>query len=317
MHPVAIVAMFAFIILAIVLGFMLPTGQTNEARALGFCFGRIIVSLLIPGLIAYVIAGRKSARRPNLFAGIFCALVALLVGRYAVVSGSFDLGFESPDQHVGRLMREAAGLQPVRESLFPARRRLDDALRDQFRALVRQNHDYSEKVSKMDVSRVKNLNSPESFADPESAAAALRQLHDLYEADADQEVKVKEILDNLRHALENSTSSSSERESLLRGFDHGLDPQRAKRQAVVAAERAWMDAVDDEYSYAAQNAGKFLLLNGHLVVNDSEVREAFNNKIRYQESQRKAFLAAQKEFNDFQAQSLEKMGVNPHDIGAR
>jgi len=86
---------------------------------------------------------------------------------------------------------------------------------------------------------------------------------------------------------------------------------------VVAAEKGWLDAVDDEYAYAGQNASKLSLSQGHLIINDPEVRETFNAKLRFQESQRKAFLAAQKEFNDFQAQSLRKMGVNPQDVGAR
>jgi hypothetical protein len=317
MNRLALLAMFVVLALIVFLGSMLPTGEENQARALGFRIGRTFASLLLPFLIAYVFAGRKSARKPNQFALIFCGLAILLMGSYAVSSGVFGSSFESPDQHVGRLMREAAGLQPVRESLFPGRRRLDDALRDQFRALVRQNNDYTETVNKIDVSQVKYLNSPESFADPDSAAGALKQLHALCDADADQEAKVKVILDNLRHALETSASSPSERDTLLRGFDSGLDPQRAKRQAVVAAEKGWMDAVDDEYAYAAQNAGKLSLNQGHLVINDPEVRETFNTKIRFQESQRNAFLAAQKEFNEFQAQSLQKLGVNPKDIGAR
>jgi hypothetical protein len=316
MNVLGLLAMFVVIGLIMFLGITLPTGEENETRAIGFRIGRTLMALFMPFVIAYVIAGRRSARKPNQFAVIFCLLGVLFMGGNLASSGVLGSGFESPDQHVGRLMREAAGLQPVRESLLPSRRRVDDALRDQFRALVRQNHDYTETVSKMDISEVKYLNTPGSFANPESAAGALRQLHDLYAADAAQEAKVKQILENLRHALETSASSPSERDTLLRGFDTGLDPQMAKRQAVVSAEKDWMEAVDDEYAYAAENVGKLGLIQGHLAINDPEVRERFNTKLRFQESQRKAFLVAQKEFNDFQAQSLKKMGVNPQDIGA-
>jgi hypothetical protein len=316
MSLVAVLAIVAVTVGVVTIEFMLATGEKNPDVALGFHIGRLIPTLLVPFLIAYVIAGRKRARKPNLFAGIFCGIALLFTTNTAISSGGLDLG-ESADQRVGRLMREAAGTQPVHQSIWPARRRFDDALREQFRALVRQNKEYSETIRKMDVSQIKNLNTPESFANPEAASGALRQLHDLCDDDAAQEVKVKEIIGNLRQALEKSASSPSERETLVNGFDKGFEPQSARRQAVVAAEKVWMDSVDDEYAYAAHNPGKLVVVNGHLIINDAEVRETFNTKLRFQQSQRKAFLAAQKEFDAFQAQSLQKLGVSPHDVGAQ
>src|SRR5215467_373959 len=112
MNLFVMLAMFVVIGLVVFLGFTLPTGETNQTRADGFRIGRTFAALFFPFLLAYVIAGRKSTRNPNRFAAIFCGLALLFMGGNVISSGSFDLGFESPDQHVGRLMREAAGLQP-------------------------------------------------------------------------------------------------------------------------------------------------------------------------------------------------------------
>jgi hypothetical protein len=212
-------------------------------------------------------------------------------------------------------MREAAGVQPVRNSFFPSRRKLDDAVRDQFRNLVRQNREYSTAVHNADVSQVKFLNTPESFTNPELAAGGLAQLHSICDMDAAQEEKVQEIIGNLRHTIESTASSGAEREALIKGMDEGMAAPMAKRQALIASEKAWRQAVDDEYAFAARYSSSFRLIQGHLVIDDPALRQDFNTRVSFQESQRKQFLAMEKEFRQFQGQLLQKMGVNPGDLG--
>jgi len=309
-------AVVAVVGIIVFLGMILPPGGDNQTQQDGFRVGRTFGLLFIPGLIAYVIAGRKKARKPSLFALIFC-LVGLGITALNAIPSLISTISETPDQHIGRLMREAAGLQPVRDSMFPGRRRTDDIFRNQFRALVETNRQYSETVSKMDISEIKNINTPESFADPGVAAGGLRQLHALYDADAAQEAKVSQILGNLRGALESNATSAAERESLLKGFDKGLSESASRRTALVAAEKAWIDAVDEEYAYASQHASSFRVQNEHLIIPDASIREAFNSRMDAQQSSREEFLKAQKEFQQFQAQTLGKMGVKPQDIGSK
>jgi hypothetical protein len=315
MSVLAMLALAAVVCIIVFLGIMLPAQGKNQAVQDGYRFGRTFGALFVPGLIAYVTAGRKKVRKPNQFALIFCLVGIVVIGGSAM--SSLNVGHpETPEQHLGRLMREAAGLQPARNSIFPGQRRTDDTFRDEFRALVQTNRRYSETVSKMDVSQIKNINTAESFADPALAAGGVRQLHALFDVDSAQEAKVNEILANLRRALESSARSASERESLLKGFDKGMAEQLSKRTSLVAAEKAWIDAVDEEYTYTNQHASNLRVQNGHLVIPDASVREAFNSRMDTQEVRRNEFVRAQKEFQQFQGQTLEKMGVKPQDVGA-
>src|SRR5262245_1448464 len=145
---------------------------------------------------APALAPRQAKRKSTLVVVGSLAVVALIV-----VLGfglpALNNGFESPDQYVGRLMREAAGQQPVRNPLFPGARRRDTILRDQFRKVIQVNRDYMEAVNNTDISEVKKINSPESFVDPNYAAPALQQLHAVYALDSNQEEKVKDILTNM------------------------------------------------------------------------------------------------------------------------
>jgi hypothetical protein len=301
------------VLLALLFGFTKQVDPGSPAFMVGERFGALIAALGIPTLIAYLVAGRKKARNPNLFALIFCLVCVIGVGANWVSSQSF----ETPEQRIGRLAREAAGLQPERHLGSSSRRKFDDAVRDQYRNLVQQNRSYTESIKSMDISQLKIINSAESFTRPGSATEARRQLHALYDLDAAQEEKVKEILQNLRHVMDSEASSVSERESILQGFDKGIAEATAKREHALAAEKIWMDAVDDLYVYADMHPGSFSLSNGHLVIADAVVRNEFNAKMDYQGDQRKAFLNAQKEFSQFQGQSLDKLGLTPHDVGAK
>jgi hypothetical protein len=309
-----ILGMGAAVALAVVVAFTKPIDENGTPADLqGFRIGTLFGMLLLPFAIAFVFAGRKKVRNPNRFALIFC-LVCVLVAGFSWVS---SLSFEAPEQRIGRLAREAAGLQPERHSGFSRQRRFDDAVRNQYRNLVQQNRSYSEAVKSMDISQLKAINSAESFARPGSATEARRQLHALYDLDASQEEKIKEILDNLRQTMGSEASSTSERESMLQGFDKGTAEAAAKRAHALAAEKTWIDAVDDLYVYAEMHPGSFNLSNGHLIIPDAVVRNEFNAKMEFQGDQRKAFLNAQKEFSQFQGQSLDKLGLTPRDMGAK
>src|SRR5262245_25856025 len=225
-----------------------PHCNTENVSAFGYCSacGKPLSKIDgTPGTAAAAAPApaQGRSRRTTLFVMLGVAAVVALMGFLGVgMSGSF----ESPEQHVGRLMREASGLQPVHNALLPSNRRIDDALRDQFRNLIRVNREYTETVKNADISEVKRINSAESFANPDYAAPALQQLHNVYAIDAAQEEKVKSILDNLRHTMETEINSPSERESFLKGFDSSVQAQLATRRQAVAAEKAWVDAVDYE-----------------------------------------------------------------------
>jgi len=302
------------VVLAIAVAFTKPIDeQGTPAFQQGFRIGTLFGMLLLPFLIAYVISGRKKARNPRAFAVIFCIVCLLGLGSTLVSSVSF----ETPEQRIGRLAREAAGLQPEKHVGSSSQRRFDDAVRGQYRNLVQQNRSYLESVKSMDTSQLKSLNSAESFAKPGSGTEARRQLHALYDLDIAQEEKVKEILDSLRHVMESEASSGAERESILEGFDKNTATSVAKHGQALAAEKIWIDAVDDTYVYAEMHPASFSLANGHLIIPDAVVRNEFNAKMEYQGEQRKAFLQAQKEFSQFQGQSLDKLGLTPSDVGGK
>ena len=287
-----------------------------ETQAGGYLVGSLFGALGIPFLIAYAIAGRKKSRKPRAFAWIFSA-IALVFGLSNLASNLDALKPESTEQMVGRLMREAAGLQPVHSSILPSHRRMEDTLRPIFKQMVDLNKQYMEQVNHLDTSAVSDLNTARSFLHPEVGDHALQQVHAVYAVDSMQEEKLARILADLRHTMETMATSESDREAMLKGYDQGMQAGMSKRSETVAAEKAWMAALDDEYDYARSHQANLMDRDGHVVIQGHEIVLEFNRRLEQQEQLRKDFVRKQQEFSLFQANSLKKMGVTPQDVGRK
>ena len=314
MSVVARVFLLVVILLAVAVAVLRALQDTTDpAMMVGEQIGALLVLLGLPLLVAWLAAGRRKVRHPNRFVLIFC----LISGFFTLTNAVRLVNVEEPEARFARLLREAAGVQPESHRGFGRQRHFDDQVRDQYRKLLQQNRDYTETVKKMDVSKVKQLNSAAAFATPEMEQEGLAQLHALYDVDAGEEQRVRAIMADLRQVLETNASSPAEREAMLRGFDNGLSAQFAKRQEALDAEKAWVNAEDDVHAYAGAHRAAITMLNGHLVISDETVRSEFNSKINAQEEKRNAFLKAQHQFSQFQADSLQKMGLSGKDVGGK
>lgn len=250
--------------------------------------------------------------------GLMVAVIAIVV--IAVIGGLVflvaNVDREPPDQRIGRLMREAAGLQPVHKQFFSKDQQFDDTFRDQYRNLIQINKDYMEAVRNTDMSAISRLGTPESFADPSSFADGLRQLHTAYDLDSGQEQKLHEMITNLRNTIENSGWAASNREEFLKGFQQGVAQVNERRTGIVTTEKAWIDSIDDVYDYAQRNHAVFILNGEQLLISDNQVLEEFNAKVRAMNASRNQFLQAKQQFDQWQAGQFQKMGVNASDVGA-
>lgn len=300
------------ILLALLVGIFKPVEPGDAGTEAGQHIGYLLVLLVLPALVAFLVAGRKKVRHPNRFVLVFC----LISGVFILGNAASMLSFETPQQRFARLLREAAGTQPVSHKGLPSQRKLDDAVRLQYGKLLQQNRDYLALVAKLDNSKVKKINTAQALASATVAQPALDQLHALYDADAGHEQEVRETLAGLRHVFE-GISPAAERDAMLKGFDESLAEQNSRRQQALAMEKAWVDAVDDEHAYAAAHRASIRLVQNTLVIDDPEIRGELNGKLQLQEEKRKAFLKSQDEFKKSQADSLNKMGISGNDLGEK
>ena len=313
MSIVARVFLVLCVLAGLAVGIFKPAEPADPAEMFGEHLGGLIVLLGFPALIAFIFAGRRKVRHPNRFVLIFCAISGL----FTLANATTLFTFETPEARFSRLMREAAGVQREEHKGFPRQQRFDNEVRQQYRILVQQNRDYAEAERKLDISKVKLLSQTESFVVPESAREALDQLHAVYALDADQTQKQNDVMATIRHILETDASSPAEKEEVVKSFDSTISAQLSARQRALAAEKAWVDAVDDAHAYAKTNNASIKTRDGHLVVLNPVVLSELNIKIRTQNAQREAFLKLQHELEQSRAAALKKAGLSSKDVGGK
>ena len=313
MSIVARVFLILCVLAGLALGILKPAEPADPAEMFGEHLGALIFLLGIPALIAFIFAGRRKVRHPNRFVLIFC----VLSGFFTLANTAPMFSVETSEARFSRLMREAAGIQPVAHKGFRRRQRFDNEIREQYRILLQQNRDYTEAMSKLDTSKMKLLGKAESFVVPETLQEALDQLHAAYNLDMGEAQKLSDVMAGLRHILETDASSPADREEVLKGFDSTYTVQIATRQQTLAAEKSWVDAVDDSHSYAKAHSASIKMRDGRLVVLNPVVLSELNIKIRTQNAQREAFLKLNHELEQSQAEALKKMGMSRKDVGGK
>jgi len=303
------IAIAVVMVLALVFAVVSPVpNPSNTAEAVGYHFGLVLRVLLLPLIIAYPIAGRKKARNPNLFAGLFCG-----IGLAIMLLSVAGARLETTDQKMARLMREAAGLQPVRNSLFGGK---DDArLRSFFKEIIAINKEYQEAADKIDTSATHQLNTPESFADPDSAADGLKQLHAAFALDARQEERMAQVLENFTNSFDDL--SASDREEMMKGFNAGMAQVMPARKRAISAEKDWIDAIDEVYGYAQSHHADIHLVDGRLVLASNQELQEFNERVNALNTKRTDFIQAKADFDKLQSQNLQKLGMNRQQTGLR
>ena len=319
MHWLGIAGIGVVVGLIVFLAATTPIPQLpNRDQEIGYRFGYFIWPFLIAMIAAWLAAGRKKRRDPNLFAILFCS-IAIGITALSVVGNlraTGSLPFHRPEtaeQKMGRLMREAAGLQPVRKHLF-GESRFDTWTRDFFRDVIAFNKQYQQEFDQLDAKDIHALGTSASFADPDLATAGLQEVHARCKLDSLEEQRLQQLLDNFRQR--SSDFSSSERQELIKGMDEGLARFMPVRHKVIAAEKAWVDSLDDIYSFARVQHSKISLTGAdHLIITDNQVREEFNSRVRAMNSRHQELLKARREFVSMQNNTFQKIGISRKEVG--
>jgi hypothetical protein len=317
MHWLGIVGMAVIVGLTVFFAFNARVPQLPKRdQEIGYRFGFFLWPILIGMVVAWLVAGRKRRRDPNLFAILFCSIAAGVAGLTVVgnlrTTGSLPFhGPETTDQKITRLMREAGGAQPVHKSWF-GESSVDATLRDMFTELIAYNKNYTAAAAKIDLSKVRLLNTPQAFADPDSAAEGLRELHAAYDLDSLETQRMQQFIAKYRARF---AALSPSDKSITTGFDKGLAQSAPLRNRAISGEQAWIASVDQVYDYARAHHSSFKFVNAHLVIADHAALLEFNSRIHTMNQDRLDFLAAKKQLDDFQHNTLQKFGLTPQQTG--
>ncbi len=277
--------------------------EIADAETLGYAVG----FTLLPALIAYGIAGRKSVRNFNLF-GVWFSGFSLLF---------FLISYQHPvslHQHIADLMKEAAGLKPADDKDHP--RSLDELVRNIMRDILDERKTFDRDVGQFNP-ELKRLYSVESFSSTETMQRSLDAVRGAVAVDQRYSLQLESLPQRIQKRLDSSGLSGSSDSDFMEGIrkTYGESkPLNIRRQA-TEVEKQWGDATAAFYEFALANSAKIRVQGTRLVIGDEKVRAEFNGRMNKSRALRDNLLALNRQLESAQRELMQQSGVTPKDLG--
>jgi hypothetical protein len=299
-----------FAILGIVAGIFLAFFRAwiwSSGEFGGEAFGYALSGVLIPGLMAYVIAGREKVRNLNRF-GLAFFLASAFV--FAV-----ELSQTRPRQSesASDLVKEVTGKKAVDPASSNETDRLGRTVLGDMLA-IRKSHDAQ--VAKFS-SDLRNIYSAESFSDRVSMQRCIDAVQGTLSADEDFSHQFQAWRDHIKEQVNHSSLSADDKEGFIQGVEKtmgGSDILKV-RDEIVGAEEKWAAATKDLYGYAMANDQKIKVKGVELLINDEKVRSDFNRQLKVCKDLRSNMRSLNSQLRQLQEDGMKKMGVTRDDLG--
>ena len=299
-----------FAILGIVAGIFLAFFRAwiwSSGEFGGEAFGYALSGVLISGLIAYAIAGRKKARNLNRF-----GLAFFLVSAFAFaleVSQSHPKQSESPSD----LVKEVTGEKAVDPANSNETDRLGRAVLADMLA-IRKSHDAQVAKFSSDLSHIYTA---ESFFDRASMQRSIDAVQGTLSADEEFSRQFQAWRDHIKEEVDHSSLSAADKEGFIQGVEKtmgGSDILKVRDQ-IVEAEEKWAAATKDLYGYTMANGQKIKVKGSELLIEDEKVRSDFNRRLKDCKDLRSNMRSLNSQLRQLQEDGMKKMGITRDDLG--
>lgn len=274
-----------------------------NAEMLGYATG----SAMLPALIAYAIAGRKSVRNFSRFGWWFCGLSFFF---FFIVSNPRPASIQ---QHLGDLIKEAAGTKPVDNGSPDSMKELTrDILRDildQRKALDRDMARFNPILGK--------LYSVESFSNKEAMQRSLDAVRGASEVDQRYSQQLESLPQRIQARVERSGLSDSDRSEFMAGVreSHGESKLLNLRRQTMEVEKHWADATIALYEFAMAKSTNIRVEGSDLVIGNEKLRAEFVARMKQAVTFRDDLTELNNQLESAQREVLKQYGLQPTDVG--
>jgi hypothetical protein len=277
-----------------------------EANLIGYWVG----TLLLPFLIAYVVAGRKSKRDWCRFSRwLFWLGLTLPALTYNARPHGPAL---TSEQKVGQVLRQSLGTAPVS--------RLGNDNEDQEAAVLRQT--LQEVIAA--VRRLKKdprcgdlkpeLYSAQSYSTTGIMRSSVSFVQGCLAVDREMLAEMDAGISRGKERINAQPWSQSRKESLWHNFYAGYLEGRSGYGASIEAEEHWANARVSLYSFALSHRNAFAIKNGQLLFNDDASLKRFNELSDAADRSRAEFLKANEDAQRHGREYLGHYGISPGEI---
>lgn len=262
----------------------------------------------MPALIAYAIAGRKRVRNFNRF-GVWFSGISLFFFAISASSGK-TLTLQ---QHIGNLMKEAAGTKAVDNS-GPGE--LDSIVRAMMQDILAMRKTLDEETAPLNADLGK-IYGAETFRDRASMQRSIDAVHAVVKADQHFGDQLQHLPDRMQTIVDKSTLSSSDKDEFMQGVRKGFSGLKALaiRQQAMETEKKWESATVGLYEFAMAHAERIHVKGGHITIYGAPTLNEFNDRMQKAENQRSDLTRLNEQLDREQQASLQEAGLTKKDLG--
>lgn len=304
--------LYGFVLLVPMFWLGIRLSQGSLAFSIGEAVGRSLIPMI--GVMIYF-----RWRKPPASVGRF--LFSLFTWMFIGQVIGLGYGAARPDlteKDVPILMREAAGLAPIRQPDHEARK----AIRGVYRELLDSSRAYEAEVKALEGPVGESLLQPASFSSPASMQTSLDYLEKMTAVEQRQADALGNFVTRMSAAIDGLNWSQRRKEQFKEGLRSSVERESAIQQRLLQAEIAWFASMTEVYQFALKNYSKITVEaasaevpEGQLAIYDDRVREEFNQMMDKAEELRKKFLAAQSAFAQNLKANEKKSGVSRKELG--
>ena len=270
-------------------------------------WGSMLGFALLPALIAYAIAGRKSVRNFNRFGVWFSGLSLLSL----LVSGGHLV---SPKDHIANLMKEAAGTKavsiggPESDQLI---RNVMSMFLDDRKAFDRDSSAFAPEMSK--------LYSVETFSSAAVMQKTIDAVRGMVVVDQEYSHKIESLPDRVQAIVDQSNWSESNKRDFMHGIRESFGNQTVLqiRKQAVEVETQWQDATLALYEFTLANATKIRIDGKRVVLANHALVTEFRNHMDTAIKLRDQLVEMNAKIDAAQKTALEQAGLTKADLGLK
>jgi hypothetical protein len=311
-RPFLVLGVFFRILLAIAWGGYVTLFQYRfqpSSEACGYWLG----TLLIPFLLAYVIAGREKRRNVRAFAWWFLGILVLLSLSSVLTSHNrlSDLSFADA-------VKTLRGASPLASDAPEDDKRTVAVSKLIFSDLNTLSASYQQSQTQLAPDLAK-LYTYASFSTRESIQQALSVISRKHTLDQDLEAKIEHFPDEARQRLDASGMSESEKQQYLKGFTESFNGSEimTQRRIAAVAETAWTDSASDLYNFTFTHHFQIAVATSSITIPNPEIRTQFNTKLNLSKKLRADYFAAATKVTETRAAVMKSKGLTPNDLGLK
>jgi hypothetical protein len=297
----------------------------SVAGGIGLCFAKALLwagghftaeasgyataSALIPGLIAYFIAGRKRVRNPVRFGLWFLAISA-----FFLVLEIGEVRLRSQNQ-VADIIKAAKSSKPTDSSGTSSEQSVNMLAADVGRDLFDRVRTYDQKTAPLEP-ELKLVYTAESFASATNMRHALNAVREMAALDHDLLQQIESWPDRVQQRVAQSSLPPSEKQDFLAGFRRSFADSRQLnlRRHADEVETQWVQETVALYDLTLAHSTEIKVKDQQVIISRASTLDQFNRQLKKAQDLHQSLIQINEQLQRMQREALQQFGLTPKDI---